>query len=213
MIVTGTGSHDRYQRYLHEMLSFREENRGRTIIKHQGRTLWITVGLGNGSDVDMAYTDNMSPLFENLLRVDDGGTMRVLKQVVGAFHTDRTRVAGVSSQFFGSRIRIGDLRYEILPTSRGDEDGVSMADIGVAATAEDLGVMALIAGLLNPEDSIAASSPWLNTHGIAPEANFNIFTTEGFSEKIGDGSDRGGCQSVGLRSSVVRHRIINGAAM
>ena len=24
--------------------------------------------------------------------------------------------------------------------------------------------------------------PWVNTHGIAPEANFNIFTTEGFSE-------------------------------
>ena len=37
---------------------------------------------------------------------------------------------------------------------------------------------------MNPEDptNIASGDAWLNTHGIAPEANFNIFTTEGFSE-------------------------------
>ena len=39
-----------------------------------------------------------------------------------------------------------------------DDTNIPLSSIGVAATAEDIGVMALIAGLLNPEADIAASS-------------------------------------------------------
>ena len=68
------------------------------------------------------------------------------------------------TQFSGtSRVYIGD-------TTWGD------------AEAEDLGLLALIRGLVNPQDSKSLEALRVATHGLAPEADLRVLTTHGLTE-------------------------------
>ncbi|MBC6444927.1 MAG: hypothetical protein GDA50_05755 [Alphaproteobacteria bacterium GM202ARS2] len=57
--------------------------------------------------------------------------------------------------------------------------------VGEEATAEDIGLLALIRGLVNPEDSINLAALRVSSHGIAPGAELGVLTTHGLRE-VGD---------------------------
>ena len=54
--------------------------------------------------------------------------------------------------------------------------------VGEEATASDIGLLALIRGLANPEDASNLATLRVATHGIAPGAGLDVYTTQGLRE-------------------------------
>ena len=59
---------------------------------------------------------------------------------------------------------------------------VDYTEVGEEATASDIGLLALIRGLVNPEDVGNLATLRVATHGIAPGAELDVYTTQGLRE-------------------------------
>ena len=103
-----------------------------------------------------------------------------------------TAVPTLIPSYVGRQYHVGNIAGYQIVANPGEalqkDDGTDTAYIAntFASSASDMGVMALINGLINPSASTTDNLRDANTHGIAPGARLSVFTTPTFDS---DGDD------------------------